>query len=119
MTLRSLTYNNDYLSFTLLPQSGHYFGRTVSVTYNGKEARVSDGFFSSFDIKYIGVSYSSEPATPVTVTGIAVQDKAYDGTTAATLTGGTFSYSGVTGKNMTWTTDGSCNKDANIVTLDR
>ena len=90
VTLRSLTYNN-YLSFTLLPQSGHYFGRTVTVTYNGKEARVSDGFFSSFDIKYIGVSYSSEPATPVTVTGIAVQDKAYDGTTAATLTGGTFS----------------------------
>ncbi len=35
------------------------------------------------------------------------------------LTGGTFSYSGVTGKNMTWTEDGSCNKDANIVTLDR
>ena len=35
------------------------------------------------------------------------------------LTGGTFSYSGVTGKHMTWTTDGSCNKDANIVTLDR
>ena len=35
------------------------------------------------------------------------------------LTGGTFSYYGVTGKNMTWTTDGSCNKDANIVTLDR
>ena len=90
VTLRSLTYNN-YLSFTLLPQSGHYFGRTVSVTYNGKEARVSDGFSTSFDTKYIGVSYSSEPATPVTVTGIAVQDKAYDGTTAATLTGGTFS----------------------------
>lgn len=29
-----------------------------------------------------------------------------------------FSYSGVTGKNMTWTEDGSCNKEANIVTLD-
>ncbi len=91
VTLRSLSYNNNYLSFTLLPQSGHYFGRTVAVTYNGKEARVSDGFFSSFDTKYIGVSYSSEPATPVTVTGIAVQDKAYDGTTAATLTGSTLS----------------------------
>ena len=91
VTLRSLSYNNNYLSFTLLPQSGHYFGRTVAVTYNGKEARVSDGVFSSFDTKYIGVSYSSEPATPVTVTGIAVQDKAYDGTTAATLTGGTLS----------------------------
>ena len=85
VTLRSLTYNNNHLSFTLLPQSGHYFGRTVAVTYNGKEARVSDGFFSSFDIKYIGVSYSSEPATPVTVTGIAVQDKVYDGTTSAEL----------------------------------
>lgn len=35
------------------------------------------------------------------------------------LTGGSFTYSGVTGKNMTWTEDGSCNKDANIVTLDR
>ena len=85
VTLRSLTYNNNHLSFTLFPQSGHYFGRTVAVTYNGKEARVSDGFFSSFDIKYIGVSYSSEPATPVTVTGIAVQDKVYDGTTSAEL----------------------------------
>ena len=85
VTLRSLTYNNNHLSFTLLPQSGHYFGRTVAVTYNSKEARVSDGFFSSFDIKYIGVSYSSEPATPVTVTGIAAQDKVYDGTTSAEL----------------------------------
>ena len=89
VTLRSLTYKNNYLSFALLPQSGHYFGRTVTVTYNGKEARVSDGYFSSFDTKYIGVRYSSEPATPVTVTGIAVQDKVYDGTAAATLTGGT------------------------------
>ena len=91
VTLRSLTYNNNYLSFTLLPQSGHYFGRTVTVTYNGKEARVSDGFFSRFDTKYIGVSYSVEPATPVTVTGITALDKVYDGTTAATLTGGTLS----------------------------
>ena len=91
VTLRSLSYNNNYLSFTLLPQSGHYFGRTVAVTYNGKEARVSDGYYSSFDTKYIGVSCSSEPATPVTVTGIAAQDKAYDSTAAATLTGGTLS----------------------------
>ena len=89
VTFRSLTYNNNYLSFTLLPQSGHYFGRTVSVTYNGKEARVSDGFFSSFDTKYIGVSYSGEPVTPVTVTDIAAESKTYDGTAAATLTGGT------------------------------
>ena len=89
VTFRSLTYNNNYLGFTLLPQSGHYFGRTVTVTYNGKEARVSDGFFSSFDTKYVGVRFSSEPATPVTVTGIAAQDKVYDGTAAATLTGGT------------------------------
>lgn len=35
------------------------------------------------------------------------------------LTGGEFKYSGVTGKNMTWDAEGSCNKDANIVTLDR
>ncbi len=91
VTLRSLTYNNNYLSFTLLPQSGHYFGRTVAVTYNGKEARVSDGFFSSFDTKYIGVSYYSEPATPVTVTGITAESKVYDGTAAAALTGGTLS----------------------------
>lgn len=89
VTFRSLTYNNNYLGFTLLPQSGHYFGRTVTVTYNGKEARVSDGFFSSFDTKYVGVRYSSEPAIPVTVTGIAAQDKVYDGTAAATLTSGT------------------------------
>ena len=91
VTLRSLIYNNNYLSFTLLPQSGHYFGRTVAVTYNGKEARVSDGFFSRFDTKYISVSCSVEPATPVTVAGITAQDKVYDGTTAATLTGGTLS----------------------------
>ncbi len=91
VTLRSLTYNNNYLSFTLLPQSGHYFGRTVAVTYNGKEARVSDGFFSRFDTKYIGVSCSVEPATPVTVTDIAAESKTYDGTVAATLTGGTLS----------------------------
>ena len=89
VTLRSLSYNNNYLSFTLLPQSGHYFGRTVAVTYNGKEARVSDGFFSRFDTKYIGVSCSVEPATPVTVTGITAESKVYDGTAAATLTGGT------------------------------
>ena len=89
VTFRSLTYNNNYLSFTLLPQSGHYFGRTVTVTYNGREARVSDGFFSSFDTKYVGVRFSSEPAIPVTVTGITAQDKVYDGTAAATLTGGT------------------------------
>ena len=89
VTFRSLTYNNNYLSFTLLPQSGHYFSRTVAVTYNGKEARVSDGFFSSFDTKYISLRFSSEPAVPVAVTGIAAQDKVYDGTLAATLTGGT------------------------------
>lgn len=35
------------------------------------------------------------------------------------LTGGEFKYSGVTGKNMTWTQEGSCEKQANIVTLDR
>ena len=85
VTFRSLTYNNNYLGFTLLPQSGHYFGRTVTVTYNDKEARVSDGFFSSFDTKYVGVRFSSEPAIPVTVTGIAAQDKVYDGTTSAEL----------------------------------
>ncbi len=89
VTFRSLTYNNNYLGFTLLPQSGHYFGRTVTVTYNGKEARVSDGFFSSFDTKYVGVRFSSEPATPVTVSGITAQDKVYDGTDTAALTGGT------------------------------
>lgn len=31
------------------------------------------------------------------------------------LTGGTFKYSGVTGKDMTWDKSGSCNKAANIV----
>ena len=35
------------------------------------------------------------------------------------LNGGEFKYSGVTGKNMTWDETGSCNKDANIVVLDR
>lgn len=35
------------------------------------------------------------------------------------LTGGNFKYSGVTGNNMTWGTDGSCNKEAVVVTVDR
>lgn len=35
----------------------------------------------------------------------------------AVLTGGEFTYSGVTGKNMTWDASGSCNKQANIVDL--
>lgn len=35
------------------------------------------------------------------------------------LNSGTFTYSGVTGKNMTWDSTGSCNKEANIVVLDR
>ena len=35
------------------------------------------------------------------------------------LTGGTFKYSGVTGVNMTWTAEGSCVKEANIVVLER
>ena len=33
------------------------------------------------------------------------------------LTGGEFTYSGLTGDNMTWTTGGSCEKQANIVTV--
>ncbi len=33
------------------------------------------------------------------------------------LTSADFSYSGVTGKNMTWDAEGSCNKQANIVDL--
>ena len=37
----------------------------------------------------------------------------------ATLTGGSFTYSGVTGKNMKWTTDGSCEKDPQIVKVER
>ncbi len=35
------------------------------------------------------------------------------------FTGGSFKYDGVTGKNMTWGTDGSCNKDAQVVIVDR
>ena len=37
----------------------------------------------------------------------------------ATLTGGGFTYSGVTGKNMTWTKEGSCEKDPQIVKVER
>lgn len=36
----------------------------------------------------------------------------------ATLTDGSFTYSGVTGKNMKWTTDGSCEKDPQIVKVE-
>lgn len=36
-----------------------------------------------------------------------------------TLTGGSFTYSGVTGKNMKWTKGGSCEKDPQIVKVQR
>lgn len=87
--LKSLRYYNNYLSITLLPQSGYYFGRTVTVRYNGTEGQVSDGYISGFDTKYVGVRYAEEPAIPITVSDITVQDKVYDGTAAAILTGGT------------------------------
>ena len=35
------------------------------------------------------------------------------------LTGGTFKYDGLTGKGMSWTTAGSCEKDPQIVVVDR
>ncbi len=35
-----------------------------------------------------------------------------------TLTGGSFTYSGVTGNNMTWTKEGSCEKDPQIVKVE-
>lgn len=38
---------------------------------------------------------------------------------SATLTGGDFTYTGVTGKDMTWEANGSCNKDPIIVEVKR
>ncbi len=35
------------------------------------------------------------------------------------LTGGTFKYDGLTGKGMTWTVEGSCEKDPQVVIVDR
>ncbi len=84
-------YSYGYLNLTLQPRSGHYFGRTVTVTYNGKSAEVSDSFLSGqrFDVKYARVNYNDTPAVDVTVSGITAMGRAYDGTTVAALTGGT------------------------------
>ena len=87
VSITSASYSYDYLNFTLIPRSGNYFGRTVTVTYNGKTAEVSGSYFSSqrFDIKYARVDYTAAPAAPVTVTGISAVNKVYDGTTSAEL----------------------------------
>lgn len=50
----------------------------------------------------------------VTISASDLSDKLIE-----TFTSSSFSYSGVTGKNMTWNTEGSCDKEANIVVLDR
>ena len=94
VTLGSLSFNSylNRLSFNVVAKSGYYFGRTVSVTYNGKTADVSDvssWFGGRFDTKSVRVSYDTTPATPVTVTGITAVSKIYDGTATASLTGGT------------------------------
>ena len=118
------SYNNQ-LSFYITAKSGHYFGRTVTVTYNGKAAEASNPLFfygDRFTAKEVRVSYD---ATPVTVSGITVETKTYDGTVAAALTDGTLDgvaaghvvsldFSGVTaafedanaGKNKTVTVTG-------------
>ena len=86
VTIASASYYYNRLSFTLKPQSGYYFGRTVTVTYNEKTANVSNAVIGSrFDVKYASVNYTAAPATPITVTGITAKNKVYDGTTSAEL----------------------------------
>ena len=86
VTITSASYYYNSLSLTLKPQSGYYFGRTVTVTYNGKTASVTDYTIDSrFDVKYADVDYTAAPAIPITVTGITAKNKTYDGTTSAEL----------------------------------
>ena len=82
----------NQLSFHITAKSGYYFGRTVTVTYNGKAAEVSNALFfygDRFTAKEVRVSCDITPAIQLTVSGITAESKTYDGTTAATLTGGT------------------------------
>ena len=88
VTLGTPSFNPylNQLSFNMVAKSGNYFGRTVSVTYNGKPAAISDTWLGSrFDTKLVRVSYDTTPATPVTVTGVGAVGKVYDGTTNAEL----------------------------------
>lgn len=88
VTLGTPSFNPylNQLSFNMVAKSGNYFGRTVSVTYNGKPAAISDTWLGSrFDTKSVRVSYDTTPATPVTVTGVGAVGKVYDGTTNAEL----------------------------------
>ena len=88
VTLGTPSFNPylNQLSFNMVAKSGNYFGRTVSVTYNGKPAAISDTWLGSrFDTKSVRVSYDTTPATPVTVTGVGAVGKVYDGATNAEL----------------------------------
>ena len=88
VTLGTPSFNPylNQLSFNMVAKSGNYFGRTVSVTYNGKPAAISDTWLGSrFDTKSVCVSYDTTPATPVTVTGVGAVGKVYDGATNAEL----------------------------------
>ena len=90
-----VTISNPYfysyinqLSFHITARSGYYFGRTVTVTYNGKAAEASSlPFFygDRFTAKEVLVSCSTVPAIPVTVAGITAQSRIYDGTASAEL----------------------------------
>ena len=81
-------YNRGLLRLYLAPASGYYFGRSVTVTYNGISADVNVS--ATHDLAWADVDLCK----PVVWSGIKVKDKVYDGNTngeldlsAVTLTG--------------------------------
>lgn len=72
-------YNRGLLRLFLTPASGYYFGRSVTVTYNGISADVNVS--ATHDLAWADVDLCK----PVVWSGIKVKDKVYDGTTDGEL----------------------------------
>ena len=72
-------YNRGLLRLYLTPASGYYFGRSVTVTYNGISADVNVS--ATHDWAWADVDL----CTPADWSGIKVKDKVYDGTTDGEL----------------------------------
>ena len=88
ITSASFYQNTGNLSLRLVASSGHYFDRTVMATYNGAPASISYGYLvSKWDVVYVMVNFKTQELT-VAADTIQAENKTYDGTTAATLSGG-------------------------------
>ena len=88
ITSASFYQSAGRLSLRFVAASGHYIGRTVTATYNGAPASVSYGFLNSRrDVVYVTVNFKTQELTVAAGT-IQAENKTYDGTTAATLSGG-------------------------------